>query len=311
MKQSKSVDYQAIIDEVYAEVKSLDLQGKVADYIPELAKVSSEKYGICLVDNQGNTFTAGDAEEPFSIQSISKVFTLTMVFHAFKSKLWHRVNVEPSGNPFNSIAQLEYENGIPRNPFMNAGALVITDALISKFENAKEKIATFISDIAGCTNIQINGEVLMSEMDHASRNRAVAYFLKAHQNIENENIENLIQTYIYHCSMEMNCVDLARSFSFFADQGYSRYCDRQILTPSQTKRLNALMLTCGFYDESGEFAFRVGLPGKSGVGGGIAAVLPGKFSIAVWSPELNTKGNSLRGIKTLELITDKISFSLF
>lgn len=304
------MDYQQLIEDVYQEVKSKNPRGKVADYIPELANVDAEKFGIALVDLEGNVYGVGDYEQPFSIQSISKVHTLTMVAHVFQRKLWSRVNVEPSGNPFNSIAQLEFEKGIPRNPFINAGALVITDALTTKFDNPLEEVSRFIHEVSGKECVTINQDVLRSELQHSERNTALAYFLKAYQNFDNP-VEEVIQTYVAHCSMEMCCVDLARSFSFLANDGYSIYAKREIVTESEARRINALMLTCGFYDESGEFAFRVGLPGKSGVGGGVAAVMPHKFSIAVWSPELNEKGNSVKAIMALELLTDKLKFSLF
>ncbi|MDN3687020.1 glutaminase [Cyclobacterium jeungdonense] len=304
------MDYQELISEVYQEVNELDLRGKVADYIPELTKVSRNRFGIALIDLEGKVYGVGDYQVPFSIQSISKVFTLTMVFHKFRSKLWSRVNVEPSGNPFNSIAQLEYEKGVPRNPFVNPGALVITDALTSKFENPTQSIRDYIDELAGQHCVRINEEVMQSELQHAERNTAMAYFLKAYKNFDND-IPEVIRTYVYQCSIEMCCEELAKAFSYLANDGYSIFAKREILNESQSRRVNALMLTCGFYDESGEFAFRVGLPGKSGVGGGVAAIMPGKFSIAVWSPELNEKGNSVKAIKALELLTDKLKFSLF
>jgi glutaminase len=252
----------------------------------------------------------GDFQMPFSIQSISKVHTLTMVFPKFDTQLWSRVNVEPSGNPFNSIAQLEYEKGIPRNPFINAGALVITDALCSKFEKPVSQISDFINELAGENCVEINQAVMKSEKNHAARNTALAYFLKSYKNFDNS-IDEVLDVYFSHCAMEMNCVDLAKSFSFLANDGYSIFANKEILTESHARRVNAIMLTCGFYDEAGEFAYRVGLPGKSGVGGGVAAVMPHKFSIAVWSPELNEKGNSVKAIRALELLTNKLSFSLF
>jgi glutaminase len=304
------MNYQPLIDEVYQEVKDTALKGKVADYIPELANINPDQFGIALVDLEGQVYGAGDYQVPFSIQSISKVHTLAMVFKIFNSKLWSRVNVEPSGNPFNSIAQLEFEKGIPRNPLINAGALVITDALTTKFENPILKISEFINEIAGTNCVSINEEVMNSELKHSERNTAMAYFLKAYNNFDND-IQDVLKTYVAQCAMEMSCVDLAKSFSFLANDGYSIFAKREIVTESHARRINALMLTCGFYDESGEFAFRVGLPGKSGVGGGIGAVMPHKFSIAVWSPELNEKGNSLRAMKALELLTDKLKFSLF
>ncbi|EAZ80686.1 glutaminase [Algoriphagus machipongonensis] len=304
------MDYQQLIEEVYQEVQEENLKGKVADYIPEIATVDPNQFGIALVDIKGNVFGVGDHQKPFSIQSISKVHTLTMVFNFFNSKLWTRVNVEPSGDPFNSIAQLEYEKGIPRNPFINAGALVITDALCSKFEKPIEQVSAFINELAGETCVMVNNDVKNSEMDHGERNTALAYFLKSFKNFNNP-IDQVLEVYFSHCAMEMSCVDLAKSFSFLANDGYSIFADRQVLTESQSRRVNALMLTCGFYDEAGEFAYKVGLPGKSGVGGGVAAVMPHKFSIAVWSPELNEKGNSVKAIRALELLTDKLSFSLF
>lgn len=304
------MDYQNLIEEVYNEVKSANPRGKVADYIPELASVDGDKFGIALVDLEGNIFGAGDFEELFSIQSISKVHTLAMVAHIFQSKLWSRVNVEPSGNSFNSIAQLEFEKGIPRNPLINAGALVITDALTSKFDDPIAEISKFINELAGKECIKINQEVMDSELKHSERNIALGYFLKAYDNFDNM-VEDVVKTYVAHCAMEMSCVDLARTFSFLANDGYSIYAKREIVSESYARRINAIMLTCGFYDEAGEFAYRVGLPGKSGVGGGVAAVMPHKFSIAVWSPELNEKGNSVKSILALELLTNKLKFSLF
>lgn len=304
------MDYQQLIEEVYQQVQEENLKGKVADYIPEIANVDPNQFGMALVDLEGNVYGVGDHKVPFSIQSISKVHTLTMVFHVFDSKLWSRVNVEPSGNPFNSIAQLEFEKGIPRNPFINAGALVITDALCSKFDDPVNQISGFIDEISGENCVKINPDVKNSEKNHAERNTALAYFLKSYKNFDNP-IDEVLDVYFSHCAMEMSCVDLAKSFSFLANDGFSIFAHRQILSESHARRINALMLTCGFYDEAGEFAYRVGLPGKSGVGGGVAAVMPHKFSIAVWSPELNEKGNSVKAIRALELLTDKLAFSLF
>lgn len=304
------MNYQEIIDDIYQELKLQDLGGKVEDYIPELAKVSADNFGIALVDVAGNVYGVGDFETPFSIQSISKVLTLSMVSDVFKSQLWSRVNVEPSGNPFNSIAQLEYENGIPRNPFINAGALVITDALTSLHQNPLDEIHHFINEVVGRSCVMIDESVMNSEIAHSERNTALAYFLKAYGNFEND-IQEVIRTYCGQCAIELCCADLARAFSFLANQGYSIFAKKEILSPMETLRINALMLTCGFYDESGEFAFRVGLPGKSGVGGGTVAVMPGKFSVVVWSPPLNAKGNSPKGVKALQMLREKLKYSLF
>lgn len=304
------MNYQALIEEVYYEVQQMGLRGKLADYIPELSMVDPRQFGICLVDMEGNIYGTGDYQTKFSIQSISKVFTLTMVLANLRKEIRQRLNVEPSGNPFNSLVQLEHENGIPRNPFINAGALVIVDALISYFPDPEETINQFMRDISCEHEIPLNLQVQESELAHSSRNRALANFMKSFGNMDNQ-IDRIIEVYTYHCSLEMSCQQLAKAFMLYANDGTSTFCSRRVLDASNTKRINALMLTCGFYDESGDFAYRVGLPGKSGVGGGVSAVLPGKFSITVWSPELNSKGNSVKGIKALELLTDKLGFSLF
>lgn len=304
------MNYQALIEEVYYEVQQMGLRGKLADYIPELSMVDPRQFGICLVDNDGNIFGTGDYRTPFSIQSISKVFTLTMVLANLRKEIRQRINVEPSGNPFNSLVQLEHENGIPRNPFINAGALVLVDALISYFPEPEEYINKFIRDISCEREIPLNLQVQNSELAHSSRNRALANFMKSFGNMDNP-IDRIIEVYTYHCSLEMSCQQLAKAFLLYANDGASTFCSHRVLDSSNTKRINALMLTCGFYDESGDFAYRVGLPGKSGVGGGVSAVLPGKFSITVWSPELNSKGNSVKGIKALELLTDRLGVSLF
>ncbi|MBV6645497.1 MAG: glutaminase [Cyclobacteriaceae bacterium] len=307
---STSTDFEQILSDIHAEVQNMQLEAKPAQYIPELANVDPDQFGICLTDLDGHVYGVGDYQQAFSVQSITKVFTLTMVFSFVKNETWQRVNVEPSGNPFNSMVQLEFENGIPRNPFINAGALVITDALVSQFSEPKEAILSFVRSICGNEKVGINQKVYESELAHSSRNRALANFIKSYNNIEND-IDTLIDLYCFHCAIEMNCEQLAKSFHHLANHGFSIFNKQQILDNSSTKRMNALMLTCGFYDESGEFAYKVGLPGKSGVGGGAAAVLPGKFSIAAWSPGLGVKGNSRNATKALELLTTKLGVSLF
>ncbi len=304
------MSYQKSINQIYKELKDEDMGGKIADYIPELKNVDEDAFGIALVDVDGKVYGAGDCDKSFSIQSISKVATLSMVIHEFQDKLWKRVDVEPSGNAFNSISQLEYEKGRPRNPLINAGALVITDVLSSIHVTPLEKIREYLDTLAGTACVRINQSVMDSELKHASRNTSLAYFLKAHNNFEND-VDDVVKTYCGQCAIEMSCTNLARAFSYLAHGGYSKFADKEILNRSETQRMNALMLTCGFYDESGEFAFRVGMPGKSGVGGGIIAIMPGKFSVAVWSPKLNAKGNSIKGVKTLQLLKEKMNYNLF
>lgn len=304
------MDYQKLIEEVHAEVEQMNLKGTVATYIPELAKMDLQKFGISLITTQGDEYKVGHTDHKFSIQSISKVFTLAMVFPTERDNLWKRVGVEPSGNAFNSLAQLEYENGIPRNPLINAGALVVTDLLRSMEPDALGAILDFMNRLAGTRHIVPNKDIAQSELNHSSRNKALAHFMKSFGNISSP-VNELIETYCYQCAIEMTASELARAFLLFANHGINSLNGKQLLTLSQTKRINAIMQTCGFYDEAGEFAFKVGLPGKSGVGGGIAAVLPNQFSVVVWSPGLNAKGNSLKGMKALELLTTKLGHSVF
>jgi glutaminase len=304
------MNYQLIIEEIYDEVKPLLGKGKVADYIPALAKVDSKEFAITVVDLKGNTYHIGNSEQRFSIQSISKVFTFAVAFSHLGDSLWQRVGREPSGNPFNSLVQLEKENGIPRNPFINAGALVITDMLFDALNNPRADILQFINGLAANDSIDFDKEVAASERENGYRNAALANFLRSHNNIKH-NIEEVLNLYFCHCSITMNTDELAKSFLFLANSGVNPHNNERILTSSQTKRLNALMMTCGAYDEAGDFAFRVGMPGKSGVGGGIAAVIPGELAIAVWSPALNAKGNSLAGVQALELFTTKTGKSVF
>jgi glutaminase len=305
-----NMDYKDILQEIYDEVKPFLGKGKVADYIPALNNVNSSRLGIAVVTVDGQVFQIGDAETNFSVQSISKVFTLAMAFAELGENLWLSVGKEPSGNPFNSLVQLEHESGIPRNPFINAGALVITDKILSLSKKPKSAILNFVRKVSDNEDIYFDKAVAESEKDEASRNLALAHFMQSFGNISND-VDSLVDVYCHHCALSMNAVDLAKSFLFLANHGTNPFNGEKILTRSQAKRLNALMLTCGCYDESGDFAFRVGLPGKSGVGGGVVAIIPGELAIVVWSPELNEYGNSLVGVEALERFTTKLDKSIF
>lgn len=304
------IDYSKVISRIYEEVTPYWGKGKVADYIPALAEIDPRQLGIVVDTVDLKSHKVGEADTPFSIQSISKVFTLAMVFSKTGEDLWNSVGREPSGNPFNSLVQLEHEQGIPRNPFINAGALVVTDRLISLYPRPKEAILDFVRSLCGTDDIYFDHRVALSERRNADRNMALAYFIKSFGNIHND-VETVIDVYCHQCALAMSCTDLARSFLIFANRGVNPLNGERILTESQTKRIGALMATCGFYDESGDFAYRVGLPGKSGVGGGIVAYMPGKLSMAVWSPELNSYGNSLIGIEAFERFTTDIRSSIF
>lgn len=303
------MNFQSVLNEVYSEVLSMNLEGKVSNSIPELSKIDPSKFGIHLVTLDGQNYGVGDSNERFSIQSVSKPLTLAMAFSKLGEKVWQRVDVEPSGDPFNSLVQLEYEKGIPRNPFINAGAIVIADMIVTLYQNPKEDFLSFLRTISGSDTINYNPKVAQSEKDTGFRNRALANFLKSFGNIEND-VDEVLEFYFHQCSVELSCKELSQAFYFFANAGKTKG-GNQILTESQTKRLNAIMQTCGFYDESGEFTYKVGLPGKSGIGGGIVALFPKKFTIATWNPRLNEKGNSELGMHALELFTTKTGMSIF
>ncbi len=302
------MNYQEILQQTWDRVEKLQGRGKVASYIPELAKVNPDQFGITLKLLSGETYHQNDYQTLFSIQSISKVYIAAIAFSLLGEKLWKRVGVEPSGTAFNSLVQLEYDKGIPRNPFINAGALVIVDILLSHFDNPVDEVLKFVRKLAGDDSIEIDEKTALSEMQHGFRNAAMANLIKDFGNIEN-NVDDILNAYFTICSIEMSTDQLAESFLVFANHGKLK--NEKILSVSQSKRLNAVMQTCGFYDESGEFSFTVGLPGKSGVGGGIVAIYPGEFSIAVWSPRLNTKGNSIMGMKALEHFTTLSGLSIF
>lgn len=304
------MNYQQILENIYREIQPYARSGKQADYIPALAKIDPDQFGMCIRTIQGETFLHGQATTPFSIQSISKVFSLAMCLSLEGDNLWQRIGKEPSGTAFNSLIQLEVEKGIPRNPFINAGALVMADVLLNHLKHPEEDYLRFVRSLSGNGSIDYNEEVAGSERENGYLNAAIANLLKYHHNIAND-IERVLHFYFLQCSIEMSCYDLSKAFSPFANHKQPFIFENITLTPSQVKRINAIMQTCGFYDEAGEFSYLVGLPGKSGVGGGIAAVYPLRYSVAVWSPRLNQKGNSVMGIKALELLTTQTQESIF
>ena len=301
---------QALLSSILEEVRPLIGLGKVADYIPALADVPANQLGIAVYGNDGASYCAGDADTLFSVQSISKVFSLVQAIHHGGETLWERLGHEPSGQPFNSLVQLEFERGRPRNPFINAGALVICDINQSRFAAPSLSMRDFVRRLCGNPEVISDSKVAESEYQHRSRNAAAAYLMKSFDNFHND-VEDVLRSYFHHCALSMSCVDLARAFGFLANQGYCVHSGQQILSARQTKQLNSIMATSGLYDEAGNFAYRVGLPGKSGVGGGIVAVVPGRFTVCVWSPGLNAAGNSLVGMAALEKLSARIEWSVF
>jgi len=307
------MDYQEVLEEIEHEITPHLGEGKVADYIPALSEVNPKQFAFSLFTLDGEHYGTGACDTPFSIQSISKLYAFTLALDIYSKDLYSRVGVEPSGNPFNSLVQLEYEHGKPRNPFINAGAIVIADTLISHYKDdykAYEVILGFVRDIAQDPTISFNPEVSASEMEHGFRNLSLAHLMKSFGNLENDPA-TVVQTYFKQCAIEMSTQKLARSMLYLANSGTDPITNKCYITPQQTRRINAVMLTCGHYDASGEFAFHVGLPGKSGVGGGIVAVVPGKMGIAVWSPALNRYGNSHVGTLALQKFVEKTGLSIF
>ena len=307
------IDYlDDIVATVHRDMEAHLGRGKVADYIPALARVDPKNFAIAVATCDGRTAQAGGAHLPFSIQSISKVFTLTLALNKLGANLWDRVGREPSGSRFNSIVQLEAEKGIPRNPLINAGALTITDTLLDGGD-PDATIAEILGVMRGLAEdptIVIDDEVAESEAQTGFRNTSLANFLRANDNLTGP-VEDVLKVYFHQCALRMNCRQLARAGLFLAHAGQDPINHARVTTPFRTKRINAIMMTCGHYDASGDFACRVGLPGKSGVGGGILAIAPRQAAICVWSPGLNAQGNSLVGAMALERLSSLTGWSVF
>lgn len=304
------MNYNQILTEIAGAVAPLRSVGRQASYIPALARVNPDRFGICLLTTDGKEAELGDVGERFSIQSVTKVFSLAMALSFRGEALWRRVGKEPSGSAFNSLIQLELDHGIPRNPFINAGAIVVADVLLSELDDPEADYLDFIRRLSGDPTVDYDREVAASERSTGYVNAAIANMLKYYGNLNND-IEDVLHFYFLQCSVEMDCRQLARAFLPFADRHREFSFGNVSLTYSQVKRINAIMQTCGFYNDAGEYSYLVGLPGKSGVGGGIAAVYPGRYAVATWSPRLNEKGNSVMGMKALELLTTYTHESIF
>lgn len=305
------MDLGAIIAEIVAVMAAQEDRGTVASYISTLAAVPADRFGIAIVTADGKVYSGGDAETGFSIQSISKVFALTLALGRVGDQLWDRVGREPSGNAFNSIVQLEAEEGIPRNPFINAGAIVVSDIILSGYRPREVigEMLRFMRYLSSDDDIIVDEEVARSEAETGFRNMALANYMRAFGNIRHP-VEQVLGTYFHQCAIEMTCVQLAKAGRFLMLGGQHPE-GGQVVSERRARRINALMLTCGHYDASGDFAFRIGFPGKSGVGGGILAVIPGKASICVWSPGLNDNGNSKLGTEALEMLANATGWSVF
>ncbi|MCL1089755.1 glutaminase B [Shewanella profunda] len=300
----------ALLEEVVEKVRPLLGQGKVANYIPALASVNANKLAIAVTTVDGETSGAGDYLEPFSIQSISKVFSLTLALTLYEeAEIWSRVGKEPSGHSFNSLVQVELERGKPRNPFINAGALVIADLLQNRLGAPKHRMLELVRHLSQNDKVCFDKQVAESEYQHSARNAAIAYLMKSFGNFQGD-VDTVLRTYFHYCALKMSCADLSKAMLYLANRGKT-ITGSKLISPVQTRQLNALLATSGLYDGAGDFAYRVGMPGKSGVGGGIIAVIPGELSICVWSPELDENGNSLAGTAMLEHLSQRLGRSIF
>ncbi|MEX2367268.1 MAG: glutaminase [Pseudohongiellaceae bacterium] len=303
---------QNLLNDIANTMQQATERGKVADYIPQLAHVDPQQFGIAVATPDGQLFAAGDASVPFSIQSISKVFALTLALGKQGNSLWQYVGREPSGDPFNSIVQLEHESGKPRNPFINAGAIAVVDAIMMGHE-PKEVLAellNFVRFLANDESLYFDHEVAASELKHKHRNASLAHFMKAFGRLQHD-VDKVLGTYFHQCALAMSCAQLAQAGLYLVSDGVNQASGARVVSAQRARRINSLMMMCGHYDGSGEFAFRVGLPGKSGVGGGILAIAPARASIAVWSPGLDKIGNSLLGTRALEMLVQETGWSVF
>ncbi|GAB3726212.1 glutaminase [Luteimonas pelagia] len=304
------LDLPDILGTIHEEVKGRLGEGSQADYIDSLADVPLDRFGMALVTLDGTVHEVGDSRQRFSIQSISKVHTLTLALEAVGDALWDRVDREPSGDPFNSLIQLEYEKGIPRNPFMNAGAIVVADVILSNCDGAEDRLLDFVRRRSGNADVGADEIVRRSERESGHRNLATANFIKSFGNLEND-VDAVLDFYWLQCSLCMDCVDLARSMQYLADHGRCGVSGERVVSAELATRINALMMTAGTYDAAGDFAFYVGLPAKSGVGGGIVAVVPHVMSLCVYYPGLDEKGNSLLGRYALHRFARLTGLSVF
>lgn len=306
------IDLQEALDATVADVSAYQGQGVLPSYLPSLTQVNPRKLGIAVALGDGRTFAAGDADEAFSIQSISNVFSLSLALQHVGGSLWNHVGKEASGSAINSVVQLELEKGKPRNPLINAGAMVVADQLIGHDtpDVAVDELMEFLRERCGDCTVEIDQNVAISESQGGSLNRSLAYYMAAFNNLSHP-VEDVVSVYFRQCAIAMTCRQLAKAALYLAFDGTDPLTGDQILLANRARRILALMVTCGHYDNSGDFAFRIGLPGKSGVSGGILAIVPRVGAIAAWSPGLNSAGTSLTGSIMLEKLVERTGWSIF
>lgn len=301
-----------VVDDIVGEMFAFPAWGKASDFLPELAKIDVHQFGLAIMTGSGDIVAGGDAERPFTLQSVSKVFALTLALEWFGDEVWRRVGREPSGDPYNSIVDLERHRGFPRNPFINSGALVIVDMLLGRRqgEAIPEFVRDRISQLFHGDEVGVDDSIWRSERASSFTNRALANLAKSFGNLHHE-VEDVITAYVHQCAISLSCRQLAEAGRYLMVERAELDSEAALQEAHRARRVAALMLTCGQYDGSGDFAYRVGLPAKSGIGGGILAIVPNVASIAVWSPGLDDNGNSLLGTLALERLSDRMDWSVF
>ena len=302
----------AVADRIANDLMETEEWGKPSSLSPKMQGIDTHQFGIAVHTAEGNTVAAGKADAPFTIQSISKVFSLTIALEVFGEKVWERVGKEPSGDPYNSIVDLERHEGIPRNPFINPGALVINDMLhkATRNDDGKTNVRDLVNALLDGEEVGIDDEVAQSEGGSNFANRAMANLSKHFGNFEHD-VDDVLSDYVQQCAITMSCKQLARAGRYLMVERADPDDEDALERARRVRRINALMLTCGQYDGSGDFAYRVGLPAKSGVGGGILAVVPNTASVCVWAPGLDEFGNSLLGTEALARLSEEMDWSVF
>ncbi|WP_078810915.1 glutaminase A [Selenihalanaerobacter shriftii] len=285
--------------------------GKVPTYIPALAKADPTDVGISIINTKGNSFCIGECQKKFSLQSVSKPLALILaIMDNGKEKVFSKVGMEPTGDPFNSINKLTGADK-PYNPMINAGAIAVTSMIKGKNSLKKfQRIIDLFKKLSGNENLDINHEVYSSEIETGNRNRSLAYYMKDKDIIEGQ-VEDIVKLYFKQCSIAVTCTDIANMASVLANEGVIPKTSERVIPRNIAQMVRTLMATCGMYDESGRFALTVGLPAKSGVGGGIMAVVPNRFGIGTYGPALDEKGNSIVGMKILEELSKKLDLSIY
>jgi glutaminase len=302
-------DLDALLEQVADAARPLAREGGVADYIPALADMDPDTFALAVCELDGTEHAVGDADVGFPIQSLSKVFALTLALQRVGEEVFERVGKEPSGDPFNSLVQLEHEHGVPRNPMINAGALVVCDVLLETCDDPQAAMVELMSDLTG-EQIGHDQAVLDAEGTTGHRNTSMAYLMSAFGNLRTD-VDDVMAVYLHQCAVEMTARQVARAVRFLADNGVDPRTGRQVVSEPLARRINAIMLTAGTYDSAGQFAYEVGFPCKSGVAGAIMGDVPHRFGVCAWSPPLDASGNSRAGRHALHLLAERLGVSVF